>query len=534
MGDDGTPRVVVLQKQAFMRPAECAAGTSTDRVRYFGADRLTPQGRATPWPSVLVVCQDPFTACAAQRPFGLAHVRFNAPPTALALPAVAEADTDDVPTEEERDGDDATGPTLPMDVDSPVHTTPAAAASNRDEEGTLPTLLLTEDDDEPEALGRTLPLTDDEEGGGAAAAAAAQERAASMRADTVILPDIRAEEHEKAEEKHAASMRADTVILPDIRAEEPEALVDETSAISAGADTGTGAAAAAAAAAAAKDDFQRGVVLAVSGFVNPERAQIRDAVTRYGGRYTNDVTEATHLVCAFADTPKYREMQRKRGGVVVSKDWVFACAKAHRRLPEAQFALGTPAGSSGSLAPATPPRKSPAVRVTPERKKGGQRRRKRDPNDSEYESSGPDEYDLTDPFVVPDESSGGSVGGRAEEDDDEEEEEERHEAAAVGAENLAETLREAQEFIREYDAREARRRREAPARGHDEIDLTQMPRAAPRRRTRPAAAAAEDEDDGYATDEMGEDVLSDRLRVFLGAGAAGAEARRWCASRPAH
>ena len=490
LGSDGVARVVVLQKQAFMRPAECAAGTSTDRVRYFGADRLTPQGRATPWPGVLVVCQNPFTPGAAARPFGLAHVRFNAPPTARALPAATADDPDDAPTEEERDGGegdeaDAVGPTLPMDVDSPVHAQQA-------EEETLPTLLLTDDEQDGDT--------------------AARERAASMRADTVVLPDI--------------------------RGGDDEVVVDDTSAIS--------AAPAAAPAPAAEDanDFQRGVVLAISGFVNPERAQIRDAVTRHGGRYTNDVAEATHLVCAFADTPKYRAMQRRRGGAVVSKDWVFACAKAHRQLPVADFALGKLAASSsssGSLAPASPAKRSAAAPEHEGARKRQRRKKRPGPDDSEYESSGPDEYDLTDPFVVPDESSAGSVGGRDDDDDDEEEKEEgegEEEAVHMGAENIAETLREAQEFIREYDAREARRRRGAGSRAPEPeaIDLTQMPRAAPRRRTQ---RPVEDDDggsgsDGYATDEMGEDVLGDRLRVFLGAGAAGAEARRWCAGRAAH
>ena len=519
-GSDGTARVVVLPKQVFMRAGECATGTSTDRVRYFGAERLTPQGRTTPWPSVLVVCQDPFApAAGTRRAFGLAHVRFNAPPTPLALPAVAEGAEgvdDDVPTEEERDSEDAVGPTLPMDVDSP---------RGSPVEGTLPTLPLDEPDEDVNVNGG-------EERG-----------AAPARADTVVLPDIR---EDAAAAMRAASMRADTVILPDAREEEEkktheEVVEDEGSAIG---DAHTH-----------RDDFQRGVVLAISGFVNPERARIRDAVTRYGGRYTNDAAEATHLVCAFADTPKLRAMRRRRGGpgAVVSKDWVFACAAAHRRLPEAQFALGgSPApaadsssssssssSTSGALAaspPATPARKSN------EGTKGQRRKKKRDPEDSEYESSGPDEYDLTDPFVVPDEpSSDGSVGGRPEEDDDDEEEKEPGGAATVGfegGENLAETLREAQEFIREYDAREARRKRSCAGRGGETeaIDLTQMPRAAPRRRPQPPAEEeeGEEEDDGYATDEMPEDVLSGRLRVFLGADAAATEARRWCAHRPAH
>ena len=53
-----------------------------------------------------------------------------------------------------------------------------------------------------------------------------------------------------------------------------------------------------------------GVVFALSGYQNPERSNIRDAGLKMGARYEGSWNDrCSHLVCAFANTPKFKEVK---------------------------------------------------------------------------------------------------------------------------------------------------------------------------------------------------------------------------------
>ncbi|KAK9666239.1 hypothetical protein RND81_14G170700 [Saponaria officinalis] len=68
-----------------------------------------------------------------------------------------------------------------------------------------------------------------------------------------------------------------------------------------------------------------GVVFALSGFVNPERATLRSQAIEMGAEYQPDWNpNCTLLVCAFQNTPKFRQVERD-GGTIVSKDWIMEC-----------------------------------------------------------------------------------------------------------------------------------------------------------------------------------------------------------------
>ncbi|PKA46792.1 hypothetical protein AXF42_Ash015686 [Apostasia shenzhenica] len=65
-----------------------------------------------------------------------------------------------------------------------------------------------------------------------------------------------------------------------------------------------------------------GVVFVLSGFVNPERSTLRSNALEMGGDFRPDWTsDCTLLVCAFPNTPKFRQVQSD-GGTIVSKDWI--------------------------------------------------------------------------------------------------------------------------------------------------------------------------------------------------------------------
>ena len=53
-----------------------------------------------------------------------------------------------------------------------------------------------------------------------------------------------------------------------------------------------------------------GLSFALSGFVNPERANLRQTALDLGAKYDPDWTPATsHLICAIAGTPKATQVR---------------------------------------------------------------------------------------------------------------------------------------------------------------------------------------------------------------------------------
>lgn len=64
---------------------------------------------------------------------------------------------------------------------------------------------------------------------------------------------------------------------------------------------------------------QEGVVFVLSGFVNPERGILRSQALEMGAEYQPDWnSNCTLLVCAFSNTPKFRQVEAD-GGTIVSK-----------------------------------------------------------------------------------------------------------------------------------------------------------------------------------------------------------------------
>ncbi|KAJ1704715.1 hypothetical protein LUZ63_004494 [Rhynchospora breviuscula] len=76
-----------------------------------------------------------------------------------------------------------------------------------------------------------------------------------------------------------------------------------------------------------------GVVFALSGFVNPERGNLRTQAMDLGATYSPDWSpDSTLLVCAFANTPKFKQVQSDNG-TIVSKKWISECHEKRKLLP---------------------------------------------------------------------------------------------------------------------------------------------------------------------------------------------------------
>ncbi|KAJ0977809.1 hypothetical protein J5N97_013283 [Dioscorea zingiberensis] len=72
-------------------------------------------------------------------------------------------------------------------------------------------------------------------------------------------------------------------------------------------------------------ELMEGVVFVLSGFVNPERSTLRSQALAMGAEYRPDWSlDCTLLVCAFPNTPKFRQVQGDCG-TIVSKEWISEC-----------------------------------------------------------------------------------------------------------------------------------------------------------------------------------------------------------------
>ncbi|KAK1311797.1 hypothetical protein QJS10_CPA07g00529 [Acorus calamus] len=73
-----------------------------------------------------------------------------------------------------------------------------------------------------------------------------------------------------------------------------------------------------------------GVVFVLSGFINPERGVLRSQALEMGAEYRADWTsDCTLLICAFSNTPKFRQVEADCG-TIVSKDWISECYNQKR------------------------------------------------------------------------------------------------------------------------------------------------------------------------------------------------------------
>ncbi|KAI3418984.1 uncharacterized protein J3R85_013488 [Psidium guajava] len=63
--------------------------------------------------------------------------------------------------------------------------------------------------------------------------------------------------------------------------------------------------------------FLEGVVFVLSGFVNPERSTLRSQALEMGAEYQPDWnSDCTLLICAFPNTPKFRQVEANNGTIV--------------------------------------------------------------------------------------------------------------------------------------------------------------------------------------------------------------------------
>ncbi|CAH8624723.1 unnamed protein product, partial [Dicrocoelium dendriticum] len=82
-----------------------------------------------------------------------------------------------------------------------------------------------------------------------------------------------------------------------------------------------------------------GVVFSISGYQNPLRSELRRKALDLGANFRQNWTsDCTHLICAFANTPKFKEVRGK--GIIVSDKWIEECHRTRTKVNWRPYRVG--------------------------------------------------------------------------------------------------------------------------------------------------------------------------------------------------
>ncbi|XP_077999966.1 DNA repair protein XRCC1-like [Glandiceps talaboti] len=289
---------VILVSSSFMSPVESKNNTNLNRVRMFGPDKLSKTVKDQKWDRVKIVCSQPFNKHIT---YGLSFIKFHSSSSAANAAAGVES-SKKIGAFKLRDE--------PSPKFSPGSLFKAEKVKKVDE---------------------STPLK-----GAAAVRAATHTPSTSTQVSTPQPSNKRRLSNEDAKPKGASPLSRKTTHTPTSTHREKEQPPPMKRTKSEPSKTPK-----------KFSELMNGVVFALSGFQNPTRANIRDKAVSMGAKYKPDWgNDCTHLICAFANTPKFIQV-KKKGGKIVTAKWVQDCHKKKMLFPWRKYQLGDPdSGSS--------------------------------------------------------------------------------------------------------------------------------------------------------------------------------------------
>ncbi|XP_004644396.1 DNA repair protein XRCC1 isoform X4 [Octodon degus] len=406
---------VLLVTSSFMSPAESRSSSNPNRVRIFGPDKLVRAAAEKRWDRIKIVCSQPYTK---DSPYGLSFIRLHSPPDKEETEVPPQKGTvtklGQFRVKEEDESASSLRPGA-LFFGRINKTSPATASDPTGPSYAAATLQASS------AATSTSPLSK--------AAGSTSKPQESPKGKRKL--DLNVEER-KTPNKPSAQLSAPALKRPKLSAptRTPAAAPVPVAAQKTvpGKPRGEGTEPRAAHGGPQElGKILQGVVVVLSGFQNPFRSELRDKALELGAKYRPDWTpDSTHLICAFANTPKYSQVLGL-GGRIVRKEWVLDCHRMRRRLPSQRYLMagpdsssedegGCPSGSSGDEAPRLP-RKRPQTKTKPLLASGPSSPQKPlSPKEPKAASVGPQENSDTD-----EEQSAGRDNGEEESGDTEDE-----------------------------------------------------------------------------------------------------------------
>ncbi|XP_054855790.1 DNA repair protein XRCC1 isoform X2 [Eublepharis macularius] len=326
---------VLLVTSSFMSPSESKSGTNLNRVRMFGSDKLVKATAEKKWDRVKIVCTQPYSKSLA---YGLSFVRFHSPPenneinSKTSSPKVTKLGQFKVKDEDSDSASLKPGALFFSRASKPL-VSPSKASQNNQQvpsyaTASLQTSMTSSPEPAPSAAEKPTVKASPKE-------PTPVKRKFEFSKENTSLPSTPKKTDPDTprpalppSKKHKASPSAPPPPKTPPSKKPPQAQSSEGS---------------------AEGPFQhllQGTVFVLSGFQNPFRSDLRDKALEMGAKYRPDWTpDSTHLICAFANTPKYSQV-KGLGGIIVRKEWILDCYRTRRRLPCKRYLMDSPDSSS--------------------------------------------------------------------------------------------------------------------------------------------------------------------------------------------
>ncbi|XP_049902718.1 DNA repair protein XRCC1 isoform X2 [Epinephelus moara] len=341
---------VLLVMSSFMSPTESRNGTNMNRVRFFGPNQLQKSTAQEKWDRVKIVCSQPYSKNIA---YGLAFVKFHSPPDKNDPPPTNSPKLTKLGQFRVKDESSTPGPSLQ----------PGSLFFNRDNAAKSSTSLKVSPQSEKLSYAAAAL-----QAGGSSSHSSGQ---ASSSSSASPQPPAK-RKFEFSKERQSASGPPPSKKISPAGSPEGKAVTPKHKPSPAGTPSPSTAKASPAQkppdkkresqskpepkpkqqkASAQQVPFQRmmeGVVFVLSGFQNPFRGELREKALDMGAKYRPDWTpDSTHLICAFANTPKYSQV-KSAGGIIVRKEWVLDCHKRKQKISYKRYLMDGAESSSES------------------------------------------------------------------------------------------------------------------------------------------------------------------------------------------
>uniref|UniRef100_A0AAQ6AFF8 DNA repair protein XRCC1 n=1 Tax=Amphiprion ocellaris TaxID=80972 RepID=A0AAQ6AFF8_AMPOC len=277
---------VLLVTSSFMSPTESRNGANMNRVRFFGPNQLQKSTSQEKWDRVKIVCSQPYSKNLA---YGLAFVKFHSPPDKNDPPPTSSPKLTKLGQFRVKDDSPSSGPSLQ----------PGSLFFNRDNATKSSTSLKGKSNIQSSSLYAAAAL---QAGGSSNSAVSPAQKSSEKKKESQSKPEPKPKQQAQSQSEQQVPFKR----------------------------------------------IMEGVVFVLSGFQNPFRGELREKALDMGAKYRPDWTpDSTHLICAFANTPKYSQV-KSAGGIIVRKEWVMDCHKRKQKISYKRYLMDGAESSSES------------------------------------------------------------------------------------------------------------------------------------------------------------------------------------------
>ncbi|XP_024123935.1 DNA repair protein XRCC1 isoform X2 [Oryzias melastigma] len=336
---------VLLVTSSFMSPTESRNGTNLNRVRFFGPSQLQKSTAQEKWDRVKIVCSQPYNKNIA---YGIAFVKFHSPPDKNDPPTSSPKLTklgqfrikDESPSSgsslqpgslffnRENANKSSTSPKVSPQSDKLSYAAAALqagggqASSSSSSSASPQPPAKRKFEFTKERLSASGPSPSNKKSpAGSPESKTATPKAKPSPAPTPSQSTTKASSTQRSTEKKKESK-------PELKPKQKTKPQSEQQ--------------------VPFNKIMEGVVFVLSGFQNPFRGELREKALEMGAKYKPDWTpDSTHLICAFANTPKYSQV-KSAGGLIVRKEWVLDCHKRKQKISYKRYLMDGDESSSES------------------------------------------------------------------------------------------------------------------------------------------------------------------------------------------